>query len=136
MLPLKYSIYWRLAGLFLLLIVLIGAVMPAIWLWPDRGRIADWFGGIDKWAHALAFAGLAVWFAGQYRPRAYWRIAFGLLAYGLLIELCQRSLSYRSAEWYDVVADVVGIGLGLLLAAAGIGGWSVRVEAWIQARSQ
>ena len=135
MLPLKYSGYWRLAGLILLLVVLAAAVMPAVWLWPDRGRIAVWFGGIDKWAHALAFAVLAVWFAGQYRPRSYWRIAVGLLAYGLLIELCQRSISYRSAEWYDVVADVVGIGVGLLLATIGIGGWSLRFEAWLTARS-
>ena len=36
MLPLTYSGYWRLAGLFLMLAVLVGAVMPAIWLWPDR----------------------------------------------------------------------------------------------------
>ena len=136
MLPLKYSTYWRMAGLFLLVVVLIGAIMPAVWLWPDRRSIAAWFGGIDKWAHAIAFATLAVWFAGQYRPRSYWRIAVGLLAYGLLIELIQRSLSYRSAEWHDVVADVVGIALGLLLAATGVGGWSLRVEAWIQARDR
>jgi hypothetical protein len=136
MLPLKYSGYWRLAGLFLLLLVLAGAIMPAIWLWPDRVKIAHWFGGVDKWAHAAAFAVLALWFAGQYRPRAYWRIAFGLLAYGLFIEICQRSISYRTAEWYDVVADVIGIALGLMLAAAGMGGWSLRVEAWIQARGR
>ena len=134
MLPLKYSGYWRLAGLLLLLIVLVAAVMPALWLWPDRVRIASWFGGIDKWAHAITFAFLAVWFAGQYRPRGYWRIAVGLLAYGMLIELSQRSVSYRSAEWYDVAADVVGIALGLLLATIGLGGWSLRFEAWLQAR--
>lgn len=133
MLPLKYSGHWRLAGFMLLLIVLAAAVMPAVWLWPDRGQIAVWFGGIDKWAHALAFTVLAVWFAGQYRPRSYWRIAIGLVAYGLLIELCQRSISYRSAEWYDVVADVVGIGIGLSLAMIGIGGWSLRFEAWLAA---
>ena len=109
--------------------------MPAVWLWPDRGKIVSWFGEIDKWAHALAFALLAIWFAGQYRPRSYWRIALGLLVYGVLIELCQRMLSYRSAEWLDVAADMAGIMAGLLIAAAGLGGWSQRFEAKFAARS-
>ena len=77
---------------------------------------------------------LAIWFAGQYRPRSYWRIALGLLVYGVLIELVQRMLSYRSAEWLDVAADMAGIMAGLLIAAAGLGGWSQRFEEKIAAR--
>jgi VanZ family protein len=134
MLPLAYRRYWQIAGLLLMLAVLVGAVMPAIWLWPDRARLAVWFADIDKWAHAFAFAVLALWFAGQYRPQSYWRIAIGLLAYGLLIELIQNSLSHRQAEFYDVVADVVGIAIGLTLALLGVGGWSLRVENWLAAR--
>ena len=103
--------------------------MPAVWPWPDRDSLYNWFDAIDKPTHAIVFAFLAVWFAGQYRPRSYWRIALGLLMFGLLIELCQRMLVYRSAEWLDVAADVVGIIGGLLIAAAGLGGWCQRVEA-------
>ena len=135
MLPLRYAPWWRTANGVLLVLVLAAAVMPAIWLWPDRGKILSWFGEIDKWAHAIAFTVLAVWFAGQYRPRSYWRIALGLLMYGALIELCQRMVSYRTAEWLDVAADMAGIMAGLLIAAAGLGGWSQRFEAKIAARS-
>lgn len=129
MLPLRYAPWWRIASGILLLLVLAAAIMPAIWFWPDRRELVSWIGEIDKWAHLLVFAFLAVWFAGQYRPRSYWRIALGLLAFGIFIELCQRLVGYRSAEWLDVAADMAGIIAGLLIAAMGLGGWCQRFEA-------
>lgn len=129
MLPLRHTNWWRAASAGLLALVLAAAIMPAVWFWPDRIEIALWIGQIDKWAHALIFFFLALWFAGQYRPRSYWRIALGLLAFGVFIEVCQRLVGYRSAEWLDLAADVAGIIAGLLLAAAGLGGWCQRLEA-------
>ncbi len=129
MLPLRYAPWWRTASGFLLILVLVGAIMPAVWFWPDRGKIVIWFGGIDKWTHAIVFVFLAVWFAGQYRHRSYWRIALGLLMFGVLIELCQRMVGYRSAEWLDVAADAAGIIAGLMIAAGGLGGSCQRFEA-------
>ena len=134
MLPLRYAPRWRAASAVLLLLVLAGAMMPAIWLWPDRARIGDWLQHLDKWAHVLAFAFLAVWFAGQYHRGAYWRIAIGLVAYGILIELCQRAVGYRSAEWLDLAADVIGIATGLVIGLAGAGGWCQRFEQWYVTR--
>ena len=61
--------------------------------------------------------------------QSYWRIALGLLAFGLLIELCQRMVTYRSADWLDVGADAAGIIAGLVISLAGVGGWSRRLEA-------
>lgn len=130
MLPLRYALGWQVASAVLLAIVLAGALLPAVWLWPDRVRIVSWLDHVDKWGHFLAFAFLAVWFAGQYRPRSYWRIAAGLVGFGILIELCQRLVGYRSAEWLDIGADVVGIVVGLLVGLAGAGGWSQRFERW------
>ena len=74
--------------------------------------------GWDKLNHALAFAVLA--FAGLFtlRERAhpvFWTV-FLLLALGLGIELAQMYVPGRSAEWNDVAADTVGVGLGLLVA--------------------
>ena len=128
MLPLRYALRWQVASAALLLIVLAGAMMPAIWFWPDRVRVVGWLHHLDKWVHLLAFAFLAVWFAGQYRRNSYWRIAAGLAGFGILIELCQRLVGYRSAEWLDVGADVAGIVIGLLIGFAGAGGWSQRFE--------
>jgi len=134
MLPLRYALHWQAASTMLLLVVLAGALMPALWLWPDEVRIEDWLDHLDKWAHLLTFAFLAVWFAGQNRRNAYWRIAAGLLGFGILIELCQRTVGYRSAEWLDLGADVAGIVLGLVIGLAGAGGWSQRFENWYLTR--
>jgi VanZ family protein len=102
--------------------------MPAVW---PGGASSLLFGEIDKWAHGLTFALLAIWFSGQYRRQAYWRIVLGLVAFGLLIELCQRLVGYRSADWLDVAADCGGIGVGMLAAVAGLGAWALHVESLI-----
>ena len=128
MLSLRYALRWQAASAVLLLLVLASALMPAIWFWPDRVRMENWLAHLDKWAHLLTFAFLAVWFAGQYRRGAYWRIALGLVGFGILIEICQRAVGYRSAEWLDLGADVIGIVIGLGIGLAGAGGWSQRVE--------
>ena len=134
MLPLRFARHWQLASTMLLLVILIAAVLPVVWLLPDRIELAKWLGGIDKWAHALAFAFLTVWFAGLYPKGKYWRIAVGMAAYGVLIELCQGLISYRSAEWPDLGADVIGIGAGLSLALFGAGGWCLAAENWYVTR--
>ena len=128
MLPLRFAARWRVASIILLVLVLIGTLMPAVWFWPDRRGFVDWFVHVDKWLHGITFVLLAVWFAGQYRRKSYWRIGIGLLCFGVLIEACQRLVTYRSADWLDIAADAAGIAVGLAVAMAGLGGWSLWVE--------
>ena len=128
MLPLRYIGRWRAAGFVLLAAVLLASMMPAFGVWPNRQEFASWFVQVDKWLHGIAFATLAVWFAGQYHRRTYWRIALGLLAFGGLIEACQGLVTYRSSEWLDIVANAAGITVGLAVALAGLGGWSLWLE--------
>lgn len=74
--------------------------------------------GWDKSNHALAFASLAfasVW-ALWPQPRQWGWPAVVLLAYGVGIEIAQHFLPPRSADPQDVLADAVGIALGLLIA--------------------
>ena len=130
MLPLRYVRRWQASSIMLLLIVLVATMMPAVWFWSDRHGFIAWFLHADKWLHGITFVFLAIWFAGQYRPRSYWRIALGLLLFGVLIEACQRLVTYRSSDVLDIAADGAGILLGLLIALAGIGGWSLRIENW------
>ena len=134
MLPLRYARQWRVASAALLLLVLALTMMPADWFWPDQPALITWFRGADKLLHGITFIFLAVWFAGQYRTRSYWRIGLGLMAFGFLIEGCQRLVTYRSADWFDIAADTAGIIVGLTVAMAGIGGWSLRVESWYTRR--
>ncbi len=134
MLPLRYARRWRIAGFILLLLVWIATLIPTVWLWPQKESLVIWFIAADKWLHAGTFVVLAIWFAGQYRPRSYWRIGLGLIAFGMLIEVSQRLLSYRSAEWFDLTADAAGVVVGLSVAMAGLGGWSLRFEQWLTKR--
>jgi hypothetical protein len=46
----------------------------------------------------------------------------------LAIEVGQRMVGYRTAEWLDVGADTAGILVGLAIAFAGLGGWCLRFE--------
>jgi len=110
-------------------------MLPAAWFFNDRTSALRWFVHADKWLHAAIFLVLALWFAGQYQARAYWRVAVGLMAFGFLIELCQLTVSYRTADWIDIGANTAGIIAGLAVASAGLGGWCQRVEAWHMARS-
>jgi hypothetical protein len=128
MLPLRYARRWQAAGIGVLVLVLGFALAPDL----DMRDIA--IAASDKWVHGATFTFLTVWFCGQYGKQSYWRVALGMLAFGAFIELCQRMLTYRSAESLDLMADAIGIALGLVIAAAGVGGWSLRVEDWLAAR--
>ena len=128
MLPLRHEMWWRLVDIVLLLAVLAATFMPTLWLWPrpDDALLSD------RWLHFLTFLFLSLWFAGQYARRSYWRLIVGLTAFGVLIELGQSMISYRSADWTDLMADTGGIVIGLTIAIAGLGGWSLRFEQWLE----
>ena len=103
MLPLRYSASWRVASIILLVLVLISTLMPAVWFWPDRSGLINWFVHVDKWLHGITFVFLAVWFAGQYRRKSYWRIGIGLLFF-------ERSLFVGRRTWFG--QDQHGQGAG------------------------
>ena len=134
MLPLRHLRFWRIAGVVLLCLVLVFALMPAVWLWNDRGGALAWFRNADKLLHATTFLLLEVWFSGQYRRPSYLRVAAGLILFGLLIEFCQYLVGYRQADFFDVTANFAGIVTGFAIAIAGLGGWSQRLEDWYASR--
>ena len=132
MLSLRYARRWQIAGILLLATVLTAALVPADWFWQDSQDSLFFLS--DKWLHGITFTLLALWFAGQYARHSYWRLITGLVAFGLLIEVMQRMVSYRTADWMDLLADLLGIGLGMAIALAGVGGWCLRFEEWLQNR--
>lgn len=132
MLQLQYPKLWQFLSFAALAVVLTGTLVPSDWLWPDDSQ--SWLTISDKWLHGITFAVLALWFSGQYARSSYWRIVVGLLAFGLLIELCQRALSYRTAEVGDMLANTAGMTVGMLVALAGAGGWSLHFEKWLGRR--
>lgn len=135
MLELRYVHAWRAASVVLLSLVLAATLAPSFYLDFAQVDVIGWLSGVDKWSHFLAFLLLSLWFAGLYRRQRYWLLALGLFAFGVLIELCQSVIAYRSAEWLDLAADVAGVAAGLSVAWIGAGGWCQRVEVWLATRA-
>jgi len=81
-------------------------------LLPVEGEV--WFPGQDKVMHAATYTALYIvgWFSF---PRQGFRLLFiGLLGFGIVIEVLQYFTAYRSLEFYDVVANSLGLTLGCL----------------------
>lgn len=106
------------------------ALVPSYW----PSNVNNVWDISDKILHGVTFAILALWFSGQYASRNYWKLVTGLLIFGALIEACQYVVPYRTAQFGDMVADIVGIFIGFIIASLGAGGWSVQVEQWLQKR--
>lgn len=70
----------------------------------------------DKVGHLVAYLLLGlVAVAAQRRPRPV-LTGLGLVLFGLVIEILQGRWGYRSFEWADLVADAVGVVVGILIA--------------------
>jgi len=76
----------------------------------------------DILLHIFAFAYLTFALTLAYPPRRTVLPGVWMLGYGLLIEVLQSFEPARSAEVKDAIVDLLGIGVGLLLARS-LGGW-------------
>lgn len=120
--PLRHLRYWRALGRALIVVMLTLTLVPAP---PVVGAVP--LG--DKIGHVLGFAALMFWYAQIYAgARDRLRCALAGVAFGLAIELLQALTPYRSAEFADLVADALGVGLGWLAARGPLGDLFSRVE--------
>lgn len=71
----------------------------------------------DKANHFIAFLVLCVllYFCFN-KVNSLSSVIIPLLAYGLLLELLQGLTIYRFFSWFDLVADVIGIVSGIIVA--------------------
>lgn len=98
----------RLALMVQIVVVLFLALTPR----PPPALDLGW----DKLNHLMAFAVMAC--TGILGFALRWRlVGVGLLAYGMLIEWLQSMTPDRQAQWQDVLANGLGIILGLCLGA-------------------
>lgn len=124
-LVLRHPRFWLGAGWTLVIAAIVVSLMPGHSL-PQTG-----FG--DKVEHALAYTFLTLWFTGIYPRSSYARIGLGMLALGIGLEIAQGMLPFgRQMDFRDVIANSLGIALGLAIALMGLGGWAQRIEAWVR----
>ena len=123
-LPLRHPRVWLLIGWAMVALAVIGSLMPVAHLPPA--------GVNDKIQHSGAYAALALWFAGIYPRSRYAVIAGALFLLGLAIEGAQGVMHVgRHADYRDIAANALGIGVGISLALIWLGGWAQRLEAWV-----
>jgi VanZ family protein len=115
LLPLRYPKVWLLvAG------VVSGSLVPA--------KVIAALDVNDKLEHAGAYFVLMTWFAGMYRRAYHAWIGLALVALGVALDLLQGLTATRSLDWHDMVANSVGVALGLGLATLWLEGWCQWLE--------
>jgi VanZ family protein len=118
---LRFASRWLFAGLALMSVVMMVSLLP------NRAEVLE-VTYVDKVMHLVVFMGLMVFFCGFVEVQLRWLLVLFLLACGGLIEVLQLPVPGRSAEAADLMADMVGIMLGWLLASKWLGNWTVWVE--------
>lgn len=104
---LKYRTSLRIVWWITLILTYIAAVLPQN-LAPTVGSLND------KSHHILAFLVLGLLLRFAYEIK-YWHAFLALVVFGAFIEVSQLFAINRSAEVVDVLADVIGIFIGLKL---------------------
>ncbi|WP_020407416.1 VanZ family protein [Hahella ganghwensis] len=70
----------------------------------------------DKLVHLCAFAGLFVLLRVTHRQLHLTTLVVGLLSYGLAVEIHQWFLPFRSFSLADLLADAIGIMIGMFVS--------------------
>ena len=124
MLQLRRRRLWIALSTILLAAVLFVSLQPSF----DPATPASF----DKVEHLSAYVLLALWFTGLVTRTRYWVVASGLLALGFVIEVLQWLMNLgRTAEALDMLANTLGVGVGITIALLATGGWAPRLESWL-----
>ncbi len=98
--------YWAIFTLIALVVITVGSLLPLSEL-PA-------FPGSDKTHHLVAYAGL-VFFTALRRPKYWALLVLGFAIWSGAIELIQPFVN-RYGEWVDVLANCVGLVIGIIIA--------------------
>ena len=114
--------WWLLLGRLWLLATVVVCLVP---LPPSPIPIE----GSDKLEHALGWMLITLWYAQLTRsPKALLARACGFVALGAAIELAQSLTTWRSADLADLLANLVGVILGVAIGLSPIGGILERLD--------
>jgi VanZ family protein len=113
--------------------VLIVCAAVTICLLPNT-ELPNSFSLNDKVSHLVGHALMASYFAGLVERRGWWKILLFQFLLGVGIEVLQSVMQVgREADVFDCIANLLGAGLGLLLARAGLERWP-QMAAWMLGR--
>ena len=119
---LYYHRLWLALGWFWLVLVAVLSLLPV-----EHPEIEMSY--LDKVEHALAYLSLTVWFCALYpETRLRAAVILGIALYGTLLEYLQLFTVYRVFDYADILASLVGVTGGLLLAGTRVGEFMLFVE--------
>ncbi|HIO14501.1 MAG TPA: VanZ family protein [Chromatiales bacterium] len=104
---LRHFQWWYRVGWGLVVAVIVGSLVPSI---PTAGIPLS-----DKIMHFTAYGVLMLWFSQLYLGWSRIPVALLLVALGLVMEVCQGLTGYRQYDPVDMLANSIGVGLGLAL---------------------
>lgn len=107
--PYNFPIYWKLSLILSLLTILLLTLSP-------NGLNPIKLAQIDKFYHICAFAALAFTKRMAFYQTPIIILIFLSAGIGLLIEVIQYFIPNRSFSVADIIADIVGAILGLIIA--------------------
>ena len=101
--PLYYRWLWQLIGAVMILAVITVSLLPS----PPQPPVMQW----DKLQHLAAYTVLMLWFGQLDAGRLRW--SGWLIMLGILLEIVQGLSGYRSFEFADMLANPLGVFIGL-----------------------
>ena len=137
MIFLRFNRIWKTVNFFILFLVIIISFIPLSWLGfadiiphSSKSSLLN-----DKLLHMCVFFIMTIWLSGQYTFDSFKKIGFLLFLFGVFIEIIQFLLPYRNAELLDLLANILGIFIAIVIANLGYFGWLLKLEMLIKPRS-
>ncbi len=106
---LRYKNIWRSIAYLIIVIIIVLSLIP----FPEK---ITPFSVSDKLMHAIAYAVSMTWFGLCFRGRKLFMIGSGLIFMGIFLEIIQKQTGYRNMSFYDIVANCVGVLIGLMFS--------------------
>ena len=133
MIFLRFNRIWKTVNFFILfLVTIIMLAPPTCFVSAD---ISKSFFLNDKFLHMCIFFIMTIWLSGQYTFDSFNKIGFLLFLFGSFIEIIQFVLPYRDGELLDLLANLLGIFIAIVVANLGYFGWLLKLEMLIKPRS-
>ena len=133
MIFLRFNKIWKTVNFFILFLVTVIMLAPLTWF--ASAGISKSFFLNDKFLHMCVFFTMTIWLSGQYTFDSFKKIGFLLFLFGVFIEIIQFVLPYRDAELLDLLANLLGIFIAIVVANLGYFGWLLKLETLIKPRS-
>lgn len=116
--PLRYARLWYSMAYALLAFVAIVSLIPAPQIEAS-----------DKLLHVMTYAVLSAVFSSLVcQSYSLLKVVSGLILYGAVLELLQGFTGYRYMELYDMLANTIGVFIGLSIRLTALPRWLRQIE--------